>query len=225
MAESARGGGQPLGAAVRGHRGGLELRAALDHERSRPHLFPGAAHDQLRLAAQVGLIEREPLGRRHGPVGDHLITRRQAHQVARHDLVSRHAAVGSVPDHNRVWSDERRQAVERTLRSDFLEGPDRDVRDEDPEKQGVTPRCEHDREHAEYQQDPVGNRQRVGADDARVRAARAFARNLSARLEAPHRLDLGQPGRRSLSGSSDRLTLPPARGDPNVRPANRRRVS
>ena len=216
MAESARGGGQPLGTAVRPDRGGLEQRAALDHERARPHLPSGAAHRQLGLAGQVGLIERKPLRRRQGPVGDHLVTGRQAHQVAGHHLVDRHAAIGSVPDHNRVWSDERREAVECSLRSDLLEGPDRDVRDQDPEKQGIPPRCEHDREHAEDQQDPVGNRQRIGADDAAVGAARASARSLPTRVEASRSLDLGQPGRCGLSGDRDRPTLSPADANPKA---------
>jgi hypothetical protein len=98
-------------------------------------------------------------------------------------LVDWHPAVDSLSNDDRVGGDQRREPVERALGADLLKGPDRDVRDEDPEEQGISPRRERDRQHAEEQQDAVGDVQRVGADDARVGAARALARQLAARLE------------------------------------------
>ena len=45
---------------------------------------PGAADDGLRLAGQVGLVEREALRRDHRPVGDDLVAGRQPQQIAHH---------------------------------------------------------------------------------------------------------------------------------------------
>ena len=61
------------------------------------------------------------------------------------------------------------------------------------------------------QQDPVRDRDRVGADDARVRAARWAGRHLPARLHAPRGLDLGQPRGGGLDGCHGAPTLPPRR--------------
>ena len=57
---------------------------------------PRAPQHQLGLAGQVGLIQRQPVGRDDRSVGDHLIPGGQAHQVADHDVVDRHAAIGAV---------------------------------------------------------------------------------------------------------------------------------
>ena len=71
-------------------------------------------------------------------------------------------------------SDRRRgrESIELALRADLLERSDHGVGDDDPEEQRVTLRVEHQREHAERDQDHVRDRQRVCADDARVGAAR-----------------------------------------------------
>src|SRR6185437_3690404 len=90
------------------------------------------------------------------------------------------------------------QAVERALGSDLLKGPDHDVRDQDAEKQRIPPRRERDRQHSEDEQDPVGDGQRVGAEDAGVGAARATARKLAAPLEPSRSLDFGKPRGRDL---------------------------
>ena len=66
MAERSRGLRQPRGAALRPDRRHLEERRALDRERARPDRLARAAHDRLRLARQVRLVEREPVRRHHG---------------------------------------------------------------------------------------------------------------------------------------------------------------
>ena len=123
---------------------------------------PGAAHDRLRLAGQVGLVEREPVGatrrcrrRRPGrrPRGARGRRRRPRRPARRRSTPSRTT--------DRLRRDQRRQPVERALGADLLERPDRDVRDEDAEEERVLPRGERDRQHAEREQDRVGDVQRV----------------------------------------------------------------
>ena len=140
-------------------------RGALDRERARPHRLARAAHRGLGLARQVGLVQGEPVGRHHRPVGDDLIAGRQAHEVPHHHPVDGHAAVDPVAHDHRLWRDERGEPVERALGADLLERSDRDVREQDPEEERVLPRPERDRQHAEEEQDPVRDVQRVRADE------------------------------------------------------------
>jgi hypothetical protein len=181
--------------------------APLDRERAGPDRLAGAANDELGLAGQVRLVEREPVGRHHGAVGHHLIAGREADEVPDDDLVQGDAALGPIADHRGVGRDQRREPVEGALRADLLKRTDRDVRDQDPEEERVPPRAEDERQHAEEEQDPVRDRQRVGADDAGVGAARPLAGELAARLEAARGLGLAQPGGRGLGGGRDAPTL------------------
>ena len=84
---------------------------------------PGPAHGGLGLAGQVGLIQREPIRRGDGPVGDHLVAGRQAQEIPHHHLVDRHPVVDPVSYDNRLRSDQRGEPVESPLGADLLEGP------------------------------------------------------------------------------------------------------
>ena len=109
--------------------------------------------------------------------------------------------VAPVADDHRLRGDQRGEPVERALRADLLERPDPDVRDQDPEEERVLPRPEGDRQDAEQQKDPVRDRQRVRANDARVAAAGVRAGRSAARLQACRRLGFGQARERDLGGS------------------------
>ena len=144
------------------------------------------------------------------PVGDDLVAARQADDVAGHNLVDRHAPRRAVPDHRRLRGDERCEPVERALRADLLERPDRDVRDQDPDEERVLPRRERERQDAEREQDPVRDVDRVREDDAPVGAARPLPRKLSASRQAARRLGLTQSGGCDGHGGDGR-TLQPVR--------------
>ena len=79
-----------------------------------------------------------------------------------------------------------------------------------------------DRRHSEQQQDPVRNRDRVRANDARVRAARTRAGQPPARRPPPRGLDLTQPCRGAYDGRHDPPTLPTTR-DAHKRTVSHRR--
>ncbi len=80
--------------------------------------------------------------------------------------------------------DERGEPVESALRPHLLDDPDRRVRDEDAKEERIAPVAEHERDDAEDEQDEVEDREDIGANDARVGAAR------SRRLD---RAALGEP--------------------------------
>ncbi len=184
------------GTAVLADRGRLEQRGAFGDERARPHRLSALTHHRFGLAGEVGLIECQPVGLDQRPIGHDLFARRQPHEVAGDHLLDGHATIGSVANHPCVGGHQRCEPVELALGADLLEGPDRDVRHQDPEKQRISPRRERDREHPEHEQDRVGNGERVGTDDARVRTARPLARRPAARGQAPAGLGAGQPLRR-----------------------------
>jgi hypothetical protein len=64
--------------------------------------------------------------------------------------------------------DEQRESIQRPLGADLLRNSDPCVRYQDPEKQGVSPIAEHERNRAKARQAQVEDRQDVGADDAGV---------------------------------------------------------
>ena len=102
--------------------------------------------------------------------------------------------------------DQRGQPIELPLGANLLDGPDGDIRRQDAQEQRIPPRCERDREHPEHEQNPVRNRERVRAQDARVRAARAPPRQPPPCLQAMCRLPLGQPGRSHLDARHDPIS-------------------
>src|SRR5205814_368125 len=120
-------------------------------------------------------------------------------------------AVCTVAYDHRLGRDQRGKPVEGTLGTDLLKRPDRDVRDQDPEEERILPGSERDRQHAEEEENPVRDRQRVGADDARVAAARTLPRQLAPRPQPRRRLGLSQTNGYSIRGgtSSRHLSLAP----------------
>ena len=105
-------------------------------------------------------------------VGDDLVSRLDAQQVTRRDLVDGNGSRDPVANDGCSGRDERSEAVERALRADLLRDPDRRVREQDAEEERVLPLAKHERRSAGDGEDEVEDREDVGADDARVRAAR-----------------------------------------------------
>ena len=213
MTERAGGRGQPRCTTVVANRRRLDESGALEHERTRPHRLPRHSHHRLRFPGQVGLIERKPVRALNGPVRRHLVARSKPHDIPHHELIDRNPSIGPVPDHDHFRRDQRGKPVQRPLRANLLKRPDRDVRDQDPEKQGVLPRPERQGQHAEDKQDPVRDRQRVSANDARVGPARPLTRKRTACYQTPRGLRLGQTRRFALGYGGDQptLTAPAAR--------------
>ena len=207
MAKGARGGRQLSRAAVRSDRRGLEQRGAFERERARPNRLARTPDGGLRLAGQVGLVQGQTVSTDQRSVGDDLITGRNAHQVTHHHPIDGDATVDAVSYHHRLGRDQRGKPVECALGANLLKRPDRDVRDQDSNEQSVLPGSKHERQHAEEKQDRVRDIEGVGPDDAGVRAARAFARELAALLESARGLGLGQTGEWGFGGAGDSLTL------------------
>jgi hypothetical protein len=181
----------PLRVAVLADRGDLVGPCPFDGEGARAHLLALSADDRPRLAAEDRLVERQPLARDERPVGDDLVAGLDVDEVADHDLLDRDLSLLAVADDGCVRGDEGREAVERPLRAQLLRDPDRRVGDDDPEEEGVLPLREREREHAHHQQDRVEDREDVGADDARRRAARRGRLGRAALGEAALGLGLG----------------------------------
>src|SRR3954451_15531117 len=175
MTEGPRLAKQPLGVALLADRGDLDEAAALDGERTGPDRLAGDATDRAGLPGQEGLVESQALRLDERPVPHHLVAGLEAEHVAVDELLNTDVALGAITNHPRSGRDEQREAVERSLRTDLLRDPDRAVGHEDPEEEGVAPVAEQQRDRAERQQDEVEDGQDVGADDARVRAARRRA--------------------------------------------------
>ena len=195
----------------------------LDHERPRANLLTDGAPGRLRLAGQDRLVEPQVGGGQDRPVGDHLIARREQHDVVDDDLLDLDRADSAVAPHVRVRRDQQREPVERPLRPHLLADPDRRVGDDDPEEQRVARVPEDQRHHPERGEDQVEHRQDVRADDARVRPARRAARGTARAREPPRRLSLASARRPAQAAAARRLgldlrgsTAPPNRG---VQPA------
>jgi hypothetical protein len=90
VTEGTRRGGELVRPAVGADRRRFEQRLPLDRERARPHRLTGSADDGLGFAGQVGLVEREPGGVHHDPVGHDLIAGPQLDEVADHYGAHRH---------------------------------------------------------------------------------------------------------------------------------------
>jgi hypothetical protein len=139
VSEGPRGRGQLLGAALRANRVGLEQPGAFDDEPTRPHPISLVAQYELGLAGEVGLVEGEPAGRHERSVSHDLVACRDSNRVADDDILDRHPDLVAVAHHDRFGRDQRREPVELALGTDLLERANRDVRDDDPQEQGVTP--------------------------------------------------------------------------------------
>ena len=100
---------------------------------------PGATDHRFGLAGEVGLVQGEPVSGNDDSVGDHLVARRQPHEVADDDPLDGQPPIDSVADDHCLGCDQRGKPVERPLGADLLEGADRDVRDQDPEEERVLP--------------------------------------------------------------------------------------
>ncbi len=189
--------GQLLRAAVRADRLGFEQPGSFDRERTRPDRVSLVAQDELRLAGEIGLIDGEPVGRHKRSVSHDLVACRDSNRVTDDHILDRQRDVVAVAHHDRLGCDQRREPVELALGADLLERPDRDVRDDDAEKERVTPGVERERQDSEHDEDHVRDGQRVCADDAGVGTT-----GLAAQQPTPCR------SRRAVS-----MLLSPARAD------------
>ena len=184
MAEGARGLGQPRGVAVGTDRGRLEVALALDREGAGEDLVADPPGDRLGLAGQLRLVERQPIGAHQVTVGGDLVAAGDPHQVADHDLADEHLPRRPVPDHGRFRHHQRRELVEGALGAHLLEGPDRDVGDEDAEEERVLRVAPDDRRGAEAGEDRVEDGEGVGDRDREVGAAGRLLAGRAALLQA-----------------------------------------
>ena len=175
MTKRTRRRGQPLRPALNPPRWPRKRRP-FHHERPRPNRIRRTPNHRLRFAGQVGLVQGEPGSRHDRPVRDDLVAGRQTNQIPHDHLLDRQTALDPIPYNQRPRRDERRQPIERPLGANLLEGPDRDVRDQNAQKERVAPGPKGDRQHAKQQQDAVRDRDGVRAKDARVRATGALRR-------------------------------------------------
>ena len=88
---------------------------------------------------------------------------------------------------------QRRELVERALGPHLLEGPDRDVGDQDAEEERVLGVAEDDRRGPEPGQDHVEDREGVGDEDRPVRPTRPRPRATATLTQPTLRLHLRQP--------------------------------
>jgi len=101
-------------------------------------------------------------------------------------------------DDRRGRRNESSEPVKRVLGPHLLDDPDRRVRDQDAEEEGVPPVAERERDGAEGEQDQVEDREDIRANDACVRAARRRSRERLALRQQVCRFDLRKPSRRRL---------------------------
>jgi hypothetical protein len=192
MAELARLADDALRVAVRADGGDLVGAGALDRERARANLLALAARHRPRLAAENRLVEGERLARNDVPVGDDLVARLDADEVADDDVLDPDPTRLALANHRRVRRDERGEPVERVLRAQLLDDADRRVGDDDGEEERVLGVPNRERQHAEDDEDPVEEREDVGSDDARRRAARRGRLDRAALGEAAGGLGFAQ---------------------------------
>ena len=192
MAELPRGARDPPRVAILAHGGDEERARSLHHERAGQHLLARRPRDGTGFARQDRLVDPQPGRLGEGAVGDDLVARSQADEVALDDLLDAHVPLGPVADDRRARRHERSERIELVAGTDLLPDPDARVRDDDAEEESVAPVAEDEREDAEGEQDRVEGRDDVGADDARRRAARRGLARLAFRLETPLRLRLCQ---------------------------------
>ena len=142
-----------------------------------------------------------------GAVGDQLVAGLDPDDVAGDDLVGAQLDHAAVADRLRPRRDQQRELVERLLRLQLLADPDRRVDDRDQAEERVGPQPEREDEDEEAADDRVEQRQDVGGDDARHRAAvrrLGLAQPREPAL-APRRSTV--PGRRSPQPPLTRLDL------------------
>ena len=199
MPERARLAGDPLGIALRPDRGHHQRAHALDGEGAGANLLAGLALHRARLAGQHRLVDPEAARGHELSVRDDLVARLKLDEIPHHDLVHVQATTRTVPDDGRSRLHERRERVERPLRTYLLEDPDRRVGDDHTEEQGVAHVAERDHEHAEHDQDQVEDREDVRPDDARVGTARLLRGRPRPSPEASAGFEFGQ----ALGGGRD----------------------
>ena len=187
VAELARLAGDLLGVAVLAHGIDFVAARARDPERAREHPVSGPLADPVRLAGEQRLVDAQPARLHHRAVGDELVARLDSDDVARHDLVAAELDQAAVADHLRARRDQERELVERLLGLQLLADADARVDDRDQAEERVRPQPEREDEDEEDADDRVEERQRVGDDDARHRAARRGLGRAEPR-ETPRRL-------------------------------------
>ena len=96
-------------AAIRADRRRLDERGAPCRRRTSPTSTrsPRPAYDGLGFAGQVGLVHGEPVRPHDRPVGNHLVARRQAHEITGHHLIDRHPSIDAATDDHRLRRDQR----------------------------------------------------------------------------------------------------------------------
>src|SRR5829696_10501291 len=189
MAELPRLARDLLRVAVLAHRVELVVAGARDRERAGEHPVGRALADPVRLAGQERLVDRESARVDKRAVGDELVAGLDADDVAGDDLVRRQLDDAAVADDPGARRDQEREPVQGLLGLQLLANPDRGVDDGDQPEKSIRPEAEREDQDEEDADDRVEQRQDVGGDDARDRAARG-------RLGLP---EAREPARRLLA--------------------------
>jgi hypothetical protein len=192
VAEGARLARQPGGIALRANRGDRVGADALDRERPGAHVVARFARDRFRLTGEDRLVDAQRFRLLERAVGDDLVARTDPDEIADDELLHPDDPRLRVADHRRLRRHERAETVECTLRPHLLHGPDGGVGDEHAEEERVLPLPERKCRRAGDREDQVEDREDVGANDARVRAARATLPDRPAGSAARGSLRLGQ---------------------------------
>ena len=194
----------PKGARLSGDAGCVALRPngldseasrALDGEGARTNQIPRPGGNRAGFPSQDRLVEPENLTRLERPVRDELVTWSEPYEIADDELLDLDASLVAVANNSGRRRDERGEPVESALRPDLLDDPDRRVRDEDSKEERIAPVAEHEGDDAEDEQDEVEDREDIGANDARVGAARCGRREWFALREQAGGIDLGKAAR------------------------------
>ena len=160
----------------------------------------------LGLTGQDRLIEVKIGRRQQRPVRDQLIARLHDHDIVVDELIRRKLTGAPIAPNPRRRRDQQRETIQCPLRPHLLDDPDRRVRHDDAEEQGIARVAEDERQCPEDSQDEVERSQ----DDARVgptrlRPAPGQAPSPASAPPRPHSIP---PGRVLDPATAGRRRLP-----------------
>ena len=200
---SLRLGRQPLGEALLAHGLGAVVAVAGHAVGAREHPVAHVADHVVGLAGQDRLVQREGHRVDHLAVGDHLVARLHADDVAGHHVVHPQRGELAVAPDPGPRRDQQGQPVERPLGPRLLDDPDQRVGDDDPAEEGVLVVAQGQDHGEQHAQDQVEEVEDVGPDDLQVGAAGARRLARPGLGQSPARLGRGQAQRGRGGGAVD----------------------
>ena len=152
------------------HPGRPDPPRAGDREGPRQHRFAGGLGHRLRLTGQEGLVDFETLRCQHLAVDGDLVAPTYLDHIVQHDLFERDVEGPTRADDVAPRSGQHGQPIERPLRADLLEDPDRRVGHEDDAEERILRRPNHHGHDEQGPQDGVETSEHVGPHDLTDRA-------------------------------------------------------